>query len=567
MQPHSSSARKREAVCFRLLLLVLTGLMFDARLTQSVAKQSILTLRLCQRASRLLMRRYPIKASSYRRSGVIRWPVTLSLLVIAFCVSGSVKLAQAQEVTLSLRVPADAPPRAFIEGTCKAQSKWSFVDSSAGIVGLGARIENFEVLAPSGQAISTLKLAPGQYSSAPATKFKYEVSLAPPVRASDGAKTSWVSSGAGLLMLRDLLPLFEGSPAQISLRMSVPSGWSAYWRGKDVADETTGIDDADDAVVAVGNRLRASEKTIGSARLSLIVQGDWAFTDTEAMELAAKVYSAHRDVFGAASSRQVTLVLFSYPQQVRADHWSAETRGATVTLLMGKVPSKVGALAQLSTPFTHELFHLWVPNGLALDGNYDWFYEGFTVYQAAMTAVRLDLLTFPEFLTAIGRAYDGYLNSIDRDRWSLIEASAIRWTAGQSAVYAKSMVVAFLFDLRARSDSRGKRSIEDIYRKLFLSYRLPENGGNSASRSNGNEVLIKSLLGDSATQDLVRNFISKPAALNLSQELAPYGLTVETLGLRTRVAVSEQLSKQQRDLLRQLGYNDALRVPRRSQKN
>jgi predicted metalloprotease with PDZ domain len=105
----------------------------------------------------------------------------------------------------------------------------------------------------------------------------------------------------------------------------------------------------------------------------------------------------------------------------------------------GQIAFKIGALAQISTPLTHELFHLWVPNALTLEGDYDWFYEGFTVYQAARTAVRLDLLTFPEFLNAIGRAYDAanaQTNSI-----SLIEASSRRWTTGQSAVYSKSMVV------------------------------------------------------------------------------------------------------------------------------
>jgi hypothetical protein len=53
--------------------------------------------------------------------------------------------------------------------------------------------------------------------------------------------------------------------------------------------------------------------------------------------------------------------------------------------------------------------------------------------------------------------------------------------------------------------------------------------------------------------------VTQPARIDLRQELAPFGLQVETFSLRTRINVSEDLTKQQRDLLRQLGYNDVTR--------
>jgi len=49
---------------------------------------------------------------------------------------------------------------------------------------------------------------------------------------------------------------------------------------------------------------------------------------------------------------------------------------------------------------------------------------------------------------------------------------------------------------------------------------------------------------------------------DLPAELGPFGLKVETVGPRTRIAIDEKIGKQQRDLLRQLGYNDATRGPR-----
>jgi len=209
------------------------------------------------------------------------------------------------------------------------------------------------------------------------------------------------------------------------------------------------------------------------------------------------------------------------------------------------------------------LFHFWVPNALALEGDYDWFYEGFTVYQAARTSVRLGQLTFQEFLNAIARAYDAYAAGADHDRWSLVEASRRRWTVGEPSVYSKSMVIAFLYDLKLRSQSHGKRSLDDAYRKLFQSHRMSAAGVAAEPGGDGNEAAADALTSDSNTQRFVRQFIRDAVTINLPSELAPFGLRVEQFALRTHISVSEQLSKPQRDLLRELGYNDYLRAPQK----
>ncbi|MFN2533491.1 MAG: hypothetical protein ABR555_19595, partial [Pyrinomonadaceae bacterium] len=108
----------------------------------------------------------------------------------------------------------------------------------------------------------------------------------------------------------------------------------------------------------------------------LVNGSEWAFTDVDAIESVLKILEAHAKVAGEIPCAKSQLALLSFPQSVAPNKWSAQTRGCTVTLLMGRVPSKVGALSQLGLALTHELFHLWIPNGLALKGDYDWFYEG-----------------------------------------------------------------------------------------------------------------------------------------------------------------------------------------------
>jgi predicted metalloprotease with PDZ domain len=411
----------------------------------------------------------------------------------------------------------------------------------------------------SGAEIPTRKIAPGQFDSAKAgSHFRYEVNLTPSLSSSDSARVSWLNQQRGLLMLADLLPVISGKhdgKTAATVRFESPESWTVQSSDRESSQPASEVSDIDRAVFAVGKNLRSSRITESGMSFRLVADGEWAFTDADVSEMVARILKAHREVFGAMPAKQGTLILFPFSGAAAANQWSAETRGATVTLLIGKLPSKIGALAQISTPLTHELFHLWVPNALALEGDYDWFYEGFTVYQAARTAVRLDLLTFPEFLNAIGRANDAanaQTNSV-----SLIEASSRRWTTGQAAVYSKSMVVAFLFDLRMRSLSHGKKSLDSVYRVI-----LQKHSGNGA-KFDGNEAVTRALVADEASENFVRQFVRNAVTINLASELAPFGLEVETPGLRTRIAVSDKLNKQQRDLLRDLGYNDAVRSPRK----
>jgi hypothetical protein len=504
-----------------------------------------------------------------------RLVLTLFFTALLNCVTS---IASAQQANVVIRVLPNPNGRVVVEGSCAPATVWSFRDSYAGVLNLGSRVEGLKLFDAAGTEVTNRKIAPGQFhAAAPASKFRYEVSLAPPVRPADAARVSWLNSDRGLLMLRDLLPVSpSGASAnghdrtkdkavgeRVTLRLGLPEGWVAHSNEAQNAAGEFEIADADLAVFAVGRQIRISTTTTSGMTLSLVADGEWAFTDSDALELAGKVVKAHRDVFGAVPSRRATLILFPFPQSGAPNKWSAETRGPSVMLLIGRLPSKVAALAQLSVPLTHELLHFWVPNGLTLDGDYDWFYEGFTIYQAARIAVRLDLLTFQEFLNAIGRAYDGYSVGIDHDRWSLVEASKRRWTVGESSVYSKSMVIALLYDLKLRSLSHNKHSLDDVYRNIFREYRSSEIRGRQAWQgSDGSEVVLRALSAYSGMQDFGRSFVSNPAAINLAEQLAPFGLRVETFGLRTRISVSEALTRQQRDLLHDLGYNDYVRSPR-----
>ena len=176
------------------------------------------------------------------------------------------------------------------------------------------------------------------------------------------------------------------------------------------------------------------------------------------------------------------------------------------------------------------------------------------MYQAMRSGMRLRLLTFQDYLNALGRAYDVYRSAKDSDKLSLLKASQQRWGGATMLVYNKGMLAAFLYDLTLRQRSGGKRSLDDVYRELFRRHRAGEN------LKDGNAEVIAVLNSRGEMQDLTRHYVESASGVDLESAIAPFGLRVERGGARTHVMVSGSLTRNQRDLLRKFGYNDEERA-------
>jgi len=521
--------------------------------------------------------------NNQHRFHVLRAGRLLPIMAACILIPASGQPAEAQSPRAKITIlPESTVVR--VEGICVPNRIWSFRKSYANAMDLGNRIAKLTLADAEGKDVPVRKLAPGEFESEmAASRFRYEVNLAPPQRAGDAAFVSWLGTNQGLLMLGDLLPAFSDSPvflkngsrdsmrvvkpmeSRITVGFSLPENWTALSVERRTSQGEFEISDLGRAVFAVGRGLRISTKQIGVMSFSLIDGGDWPFNDREALDLAEKILRAHEEIFGAMPSDRAELIMMPFPVTVTPEKWSAETRGSTVTLLLGRQPSKAAAMAQLSVPLAHELFHLWVPNGLALEGDYAWFYEGFTIYEAARVAVRLQLLTFQDFLNGIGRAYDAYRAGPQSER-SLVEASELRWTNGETVVYQKAMLIAFLYDLRLRLQTHSKHSLDNVYRALFAGHHSNDrpNDPKQEDRSRDGSLAALGILNEaSGMQSFAQSFIERPVVLNLEAELAPFGLTVERFGSRTRVSVTNQPNRRQRDLLHELGYNDEARSSER----
>ncbi|MGB8507282.1 MAG: hypothetical protein WCD76_02660 [Pyrinomonadaceae bacterium] len=458
-------------------------------------------------------------------------------------------VTQAQTFDARLAVSSVTPGRVRVVGARHpATTAWSFRNAYAGAVNLGERIEKLTLADESGTDVPVRKLASGEFEAErAATHFSYDVKLDPPSFLTDAAHVSWLTIERGLLLPGDLLPLPLGDAR---LTFELPANWVV----SSVAPVETGggfkVKEAEQSVFVIGQNLRERRERAGASEVLYVTSGAWAFDDDEVTRSIAGTLRDYEKLFGGVSRPRVLVTLLPFPGAAPANAWSAETRGGSVVLLSGRAPSKIAATALVNSSLTHELFHLWVPNGLSLEGDYDWFYEGFTNYQALREGMRHEELTFQDYLNALGRAFDGYKAARGPREVSLPEASARRWSGNPALVYHKGMLVAFLYDLTLQRGTNGKKSLDDAYRELFRRYGVVEN------RVDANRAVVETLSGMPGMSALTASYVREANAIDLAAAIEPFGLRVEPGGVLTHVSVAASLERGQRDLLRKLGYNE-----------
>jgi hypothetical protein len=427
----------------------------------------------------------------------------------------------------------------------QARDLWSFRNSYGPVIGLTERIGNFEGVDRAGNAVEIRKVAPGEFRvPAAIRRVAYDVNLSPPPRLGDWSHVSWISGERGLLMLADLLPLAASSDP-ISVRLKLPDEWKVSSEAK-FSNGYFQVAEPDKTVFMIGSSIRNQNRQVESQDLAVVISGQWSFSDGDLAKIAGRLLKNYSRLTGFKLQRGARVLLLPLPAGAGADRWTAETRGNTVVLLIGAQASKRQLLGRLGVILTHEMFHLWIPNALSLKGDYDWFFEGFTLYQALRTAQEIGLIDFNEYLNTLGRVYDSYLLAMDGDRLSLLELSERRWTSSSSLVYDKGMLVAFLYDLELQSRSRGKTDFAAIYQQLF--------SADYSTFRDANEAVIAVLNRPDGMEQFSTKYIERPARINLKELLLPYGINVERVEFRTRLTVAADASDWQLVLLNALGY-------------
>jgi len=459
--------------------------------------------------------------------------------------------SNAQEFEATIKIDSANFPSARVEGRFVTGGKarnLSFLMSFSGIDGLGERVSEVNLADNRGNAVSYRKFVAGEYvADADFTSWSYRLDLTPPKNRTAAAHVSWLTSENGLLMLGDVLPIFgkDAKATVAKVTIVLPDGWRQM---ENRIDGTVETKDVQSEVVAIGKDIRFRTVHIDGTAITICIDGEWLFNGDDVISVAQENYSNLKGIFGADVSNRLFINIFRFPQETSVGQWQADTRGRNITIISSDMPFKSQSIQRLHEQLRHEIFHLWIPNGVNLSGDYDWFYEGFALYESLKLGVSVNRLRFDDFLDTLSRAYD--IDAMQSRKTSLIDASKNRWNGSNTQVYARGMLVAFLCDLALLDKSKGKRSVADLLRTIYDKHRPP------SPERDGNAVVLALLRSNSELIPIVDRYIEGNANLDWNALIKAAGLETESKDQLTKLKVATKPNGRQKDLLNKLGYNN-----------
>jgi hypothetical protein len=423
-----------------------------------------------------------------------------------------------------------------------------FLKDFAGYDRLGERISDMAVTERTGQTVSMRQLIPGEFLAASDFQnWSYKIDLSPPNAQAAAAHVSWIGADRGIVMLDDVLPQV-GAKGDVVVEFVLPPEWKIYTTERKIGDNRFAIKNPEKAVFIVGKGLRTKAIAHDRFAIDLVIEGNWQFSDNDAVLISREILSRYKDLFGADPTDVIQVVLMKFPQWARSGSWEADTRGSTVTVLSSDMPFKAQSLQRLHEQLRHEIFHLWIPNGVNLSGNYDWFYEGFALYISLKNGVLMNRIRFDDFLDTLSRAY--MIDSFQNPRLSLIEASRRRWSGGNTTVYARGMITAFLCDLALLRRSKGKMDASNIVKEILEKYRSQE------TAAVGNEAALGVMKKYAELSPIVENYVRGNEAIDWKADLADAGIVAEEQNAVTALKTVEKPNGHQKEMLDKLGYNN-----------
>ncbi|MEP6945286.1 MAG: hypothetical protein ABJA02_05165 [Acidobacteriota bacterium] len=450
------------------------------------------------------------------------------------------------KLSVDERLPGAVVEGRFLHPERPNKRNLTFVRDYAGTIGLADRISDVRMSAADVGTVTYKRLMAGEYlASGDFSAWKYNINLKPLGRPSAMAHVSWIGRDEGILFLDDIVPQLFGPDRSGVISLDVPDGWQVITSEPRRNGNTFDVQDVEKAVFVLTKTGGARTFTSGSVTTNIF--GQWKFADDDAAAISTEILKTYSRLFHtSAPSAQVTIMRM--PPSVSPGNWEADTRGSSVTILSSDMPFATQSVQRLHEQLRHELFHLWFPNGVDLTGGYDWFYEGFALYESLKTGVGSNRIRFDDFLGSLSQAYR--LDAIQIDRRSLIASSEQRFAGGANAsIYARGMLVAFICDIAIIRDSKGKRSVDDLVRDIYQRAL-------AGKPQSGNDLILGTMRSRPELGMIVDKYITGSGPVDSRSDLAAAGIVVDGIGSAISLRVSAKPDGRQRDLLDKLGYNN-----------
>jgi hypothetical protein len=455
-----------------------------------------------------------------------------------------------QDLRMQIEVTSGELPTIATEGRfATSQRTVHFLDEYGDARELSKRIISISA-AYNGRTVAITKTPRGKYEAATdINEWRAVFDATPPIKNSHAAHISWVGGSMGILMLDDIVPLV-GSKRSAEIELSLPDSWKAVAGVRPASANRFVISDVERSAIIFGRGTITTEMS-GKIYPRFAIFGEWRFAFEDVFSFSHQILDSYQQVFGSRLAADPSIVIAPFPHAASMAVWEADTRGSTVVILSGDMPFASQSRQFLHEQLRHEIFHLWMPNGVRLTGSYDWFYEGFALYQSLRVGVGLDRIRFSDKLDTLSRAMTFVEASGSRE--SLIDASRMRWSGANSDVYARGMLAAFACDLAMLKASGGRRNVETLLRSIY---------GNALARpgADANGLILDTMLGFAELRPVVEQYIRGAGPANLDALAIAAGMEVKRGRGGVILKAVDKPNGTQKALLEKLGYNRVFKM-------
>ena len=257
-------------------------------------------------------------------------------------------------------------------------------------------------------------------------------------------------------------------------------------------------DELIDHPVEMGNFALATFEAHGVVH-DFVVTGRVPNMDLDRMVADVKKICETQIVFFEPRSKQAPMNRYVFMTMVVGDGYGGLEHRASTALICNRNQLPIKHQEEMSDGYrnflslcSHEYFHTWNVKRIkpAAFANYDlsqenytsllWLFEGFTSYYDDLMLVRAGLIDEASYLKLIGKTLSAVLRGSGRNKQSVAESSFDAWTKyyrqdenSPNAIvsyYAKGSLVGLALDLTIRAETAGKKSLDDVMRKLWQKY-------------------------------------------------------------------------------------------------
>lgn len=457
----------------------------------------------------------------------------------------------AQSLEINFSVNSQNPSEINVKGKFlqpSTEKNLLFVLSRADSENLGARISDVGLFDADNQKINYRKIADGSFIAEKVfDSFSYKMNADVPPNILSIAHISWISGDKGILRIEDLLPVFETKyAANVSIKL--PESWKIETSETKINQNTFSVKNFENAVFVVGKNWNAHNFAVSGANVNLILDDKWKIEKAVIEKIVREIVTKYESYFGAIPQKNLQIVNFNFPKDVGFERWRAETFGGNVLIMSAPTVFESQLKQRFQEQLRHELFHFWMPNDLALEGNYAWFYEGFAQYSALKVGIELNQISFGDFLNTLEQAYN--LANRRSQPISLIEASKNRWLGENSSVYAKGLAIAFLFDVALLKQSGGKRDLFFLLRQIYEKHKKPNES------QDGNQAILSLTANYKELSPIIEDYVKEAKNLDFENYLRKTGIEITPNGANIKLRTKADLTRREKDFLNKLGYNN-----------